>query len=236
MAESGHRDLMTEGKACGTCHGPGSLHAASGGLRDLILEPRRLDAAAADAACAACHDAAKSPTMRWTCSEHRAENVACVACHSPNEPLGKTLRQPDPALCISCHRDTGAEFRLPDHHRVLEGAMTCNDCHDPHANESGFHRFELTRETCLRCHPEKGGPFVFDHTAKTLEGCVVCHRPHGSPNARLLETRDVRTSCLACHAGDLPRSHEQKAGSDYRHCLRCHVEIHGSDSSRIFLR
>ncbi len=237
MARSGHRELMTDGRACGACHGPGSLHAAkeSAGLRGLILLPTRQDPADADRACNACHEEAGRPVLRWTCSEHRAENVACVACHDPNAPRGRTLRAPDPDLCIRCHRDAGAEFRQPSRHRVLEGTLRCNDCHDPHANESGLHRFELTREACLRCHPEKGGPFAYDHAAKRLEGCTVCHRPHGSPNSRLLETREVRTLCLSCHPG-LPRGHEQRPGSVYRECLRCHVEIHGSDSSPRFFR
>lgn len=239
MARSGHRDLMDgEGdRSCGACHGPGSLHAAkeSAGLPGLVLLPTRQDPAEADRACNACHEAAGRPVLRWTCSEHRAENVACVACHDPNAPMGRTLLAPDPELCISCHRDSGAEFRLPSRHRVLEGTMRCNDCHDPHANEAGLHRFELTRDACLRCHPEKGGPFAFDHAAKRLEGCVACHRPHGSPNRRLLETREARTLCLTCHPG-LPADHEQKPGSPYRECLRCHVEIHGSDTSRRFFR
>ena len=46
---------------------------------------------------------------------------------------------------------------------------------------------------------------------------------------------DVRTLCLACHP-DLPRNHEQKPGSVYRECLRCHVEIHGSQSDPDYLR
>ncbi|NUN52131.1 MAG: hypothetical protein HUU06_04980, partial [Planctomycetaceae bacterium] len=235
MARSGHDDLMEGMRSCGECHGNGSLHAASGGLENLILLPTRQDPAEADRACIRCHEEAERPLLAWTCSEHRRENVACVACHDPNAARGRTLLQEDPALCVRCHSDVGAEFRLPHRHRVPEGTMKCADCHDPHGNEPGFHRFELTREACVRCHPEKGGPFVYDHTAKTLEGCTVCHRPHGSPNPRLLETREVRTLCLSCHP-DLPLSHEQKPGSVYRQCMQCHVEIHGSDVDPQFHR
>jgi len=235
MARSGHADLAREGRACAECHGNGSLHAASGGLRGLILEPTRLEAAEADRSCAACHETADRPLLRWTCAEHRLEGVSCVACHDPNAARGRTLREEDPALCVRCHSDVGAEFRLPSRHPVGEGRMRCSDCHDPHGNESGVHRFDLSRRACAQCHAEKAGPFVFDHTAKDVEGCVACHWPHGSPNARLLETRDVRTLCLACHP-DLPRDHEQRQGSVFRECLRCHVEIHGSQTSRTFLR
>jgi len=235
MAQSGHRDLAADGKACAECHGNGSLHAASGGLKNLILEPTKQEPTRADAACVKCHDGSLEPPLRWTCSEHRAENVACVACHDPNARRGKTLVAEDPALCLKCHPDTAAEFRLPSRHRVLEGFLGCNDCHDPHGNEAGFHRFELTRDACLKCHPEKRGPFVFEHMAGNLEGCIVCHRPHGSQGPRLMDHRETRMLCLSCHP-DVPTSHEQKPGSIYRECLRCHVEIHGSDVDRKYFR
>jgi DmsE family decaheme c-type cytochrome len=233
MAESGHADLKAAGRACQECHGPGSLHAASGGRREWILEPRRLEAAEADRSCNACHAKGDRPLLRWTCSEHRLEGVSCASCHAPNEPLGRTLRKPDPQLCLECHQDTGGEFRLPSRHRVHEKEMRCADCHDPHGNEAGLRRFDLVRDACLRCHPEKGGPFVYEHGARLVEGCVACHRPHGSPHPRLLPTRDARTTCLSCHP-DLPVSHEQKPGSVYRDCLKCHVEIHGSDTNPYF--
>jgi DmsE family decaheme c-type cytochrome len=235
MDRSGHGDLASGEKACAACHGNGSLHVAAGGLRRLILEPTKQEPAAADRACAGCHDGLEEPLLRWTCSEHRAENVACVACHDPNARRGATLVAKDPDLCLKCHPDSGAEFRLPSRHRVLEGAMKCADCHDPHDNESGFHRQELTREACLKCHPEKGGPFLVDHAAKNLEGCIACHRPHGTTTPRLLETKEVRFLCLSCHPA-LPTSHEMRPGGNFRNCLRCHVEIHGSDTSRNFFR
>ncbi len=234
MARSAHADLA-EGDGCTTCHGPGSLHADSGGHERWILLPTEQEAREADRSCDACHGRHEKALERWTCSEHRKEGVSCATCHSPNEPLGRTLRKPDPALCVDCHRDTAAEFRMASRHRVLEGQMKCGDCHDPHGNENGFHDAALTRDVCSRCHAEKAGPFVFDHLPKRLDGCVACHRPHGAPSARLLDTTPVRTLCLSCHA-DLPSSHEQKPSSPYRHCIDCHVEIHGSDSSRVFFR
>jgi DmsE family decaheme c-type cytochrome len=183
----------------------------------------------------ACHETLEKPLLRWTCAEHRLASVSCVDCHDPNARRGATLRRKDPDLCLSCHPDTGAEFRLPSRHRLHEGFLTCNDCHDPHANVSSFKDRSLRRDTCVRCHPEKGGPFVFDHAARAIEGCVACHRPHGSTASRLLVTRDVRTLCLSCHP-DLPADHEQRPGSVYRDCLRCHVEVHGSDVNRTFHR
>jgi DmsE family decaheme c-type cytochrome len=234
MPRSGHRDLAKD-DGCAQCHGPGSLHAFSGGRKEWILEPTEQEATEADRSCNECHKVGEDPLLRWTCSEHKAEGVSCVTCHDPNAGKGKTLRKADPALCAECHADVAAEFRLPSRHRVLEGDLKCSDCHDPHGNEAGFHRFDLTRDGCSKCHFEKAGPFVHDHVVKTQEGCVACHRPHGSPNKRLLETAEIRTLCLSCHPA-LPLSHEQRAGSPYRHCIDCHSEIHGSDVDRNFIR
>lgn len=234
MARSGHRDLAKD-SGCTECHGPGSLHARSGGREQWILLPTEQEAVEADRSCNACHGAGSEPLLRWTCSEHRREGVSCVSCHDPNAARGKTLWKPDPQLCADCHGDVAAEFRLPSRHRVLEGDVKCADCHDPHGNETGLHRFDLTRDGCANCHFEKAGPFVHDHQVKQQDGCIACHRPHGSPNRRLLETAEVRTLCLSCHPG-LPSSHEQKPGSPYLRCIDCHSEIHGSDADRNFLR
>src|SRR5688572_18181529 len=48
MDRSGHANLAFEGKACAECHGNGSLHAASGGLKNLILEPTKQEATKSD--------------------------------------------------------------------------------------------------------------------------------------------------------------------------------------------
>ena len=63
--------------------------------------------------------------------------------------------------------------------------------------------------------------------ADRVEGCVVCHLPHGSINRRLLTHREVRMQCLQCHSNILP-FHDQSPGSQYRNCIDCHTEIHGS--------
>ena len=42
------------------------------------------------------------------------------------------LKKSQPELCYNCHGDVRAQFALPIHHRVPEGAMKCTDCHSPH--------------------------------------------------------------------------------------------------------
>ena len=37
-----------------------------------------------------------------------------------------------PETCFQCHLEVRAGFQLPHHHPVLEGKMSCSDCHKPH--------------------------------------------------------------------------------------------------------
>ena len=64
---------------CEACHGPGSIHVKSGGLKGTIVNPRK-----------------------------------------------------SPEACFQCHLDKRGEFSLSNSHAVLNGRMSCGDCHDPH--------------------------------------------------------------------------------------------------------
>jgi len=231
MRRSGHAFLLAKGDGCGTCHGPGSLHAASGGRVEKILHPGRQKAAAVNAACNTCH-AKGEAVQRWTCSEHAREGVSCIVCHDTNARKGKTLRAPEYELCGSCHQDVKAQFRLPNRHRVKEGRVACSDCHDPHGNKSKVRDKDLRLRTCFECHREKRGPFLFDHGIKRSDGCVACHEPHGSPNRRLLSHTRMRDMCLQCH----PETGHDLTRRRYANCISCHVEIHGSDLDRLYRR
>ena len=148
-------------------------------------------------------------------------------------------RQPD--LCFGCHKSIQASFALPTHHRVPEGFMKCTDCHNPHGNENRALLKNASWEACVGCHTEKRGPWVFEHPSVRVEGCVACHNPHGSINRNLLIRGEARFLCLQCHvefasgpeAANVPHGHVgyQTSGD----CVRCHVAIHGSNSSDFFL-
>ena len=66
MARSGHSELLSEGAECGSCHGNGSLHEASGGRARLIINPARQSPSDADKTCESCHRSG-AVVQRWTC-------------------------------------------------------------------------------------------------------------------------------------------------------------------------
>jgi len=147
------------------------------------------------------------------------------------------LTKPQPELCYGCHGNIQAQFALPTHHRVAEGAMKCTDCHNPHGTSNRSNLRQSGWETCTQCHVEKRGPFVFEHSAVKVEGCTVCHTPHGSVNGMLLVRRESRFLCLQCHvdpfAANVP--HGRLSFQTRGECTRCHAAIHGSNFDVNFL-
>jgi DmsE family decaheme c-type cytochrome len=146
---------------------------------------------------------------------------------------------------------------MPFKHRVNEGFIQCTDCHNPHgamaatwnmaARPRMVDQAQGNEEPCLKCHIDKRGPFVYEHAGVRVDGCETCHNPHGSTNARLLKRPVVFTLCLECHNGlanfgrrldgpPNPDSSHNLADPRYQNCTTCHVRIHGSNSSQIFLR
>jgi predicted CXXCH cytochrome family protein len=170
--------------------------------------------------------------------------------HSTDLAPPKMLINSQPQLCITCHNETKAQFTQPFHHRVLEGAMNCSDCHNPHGGfEAKQARLSGADAACFKCHADKQGPFVFEHAPLKTEGCTICHQPHGASNSKLLKRNNVNQLCLECHSqvaalpGELaspgapgtPSFHNQ-ATLRFQNCTTCHVKIHGSNSHPVFFR
>ncbi len=254
-------------QGCESCHGPGSAHVEGGGDKTKIITFKGKNSKTISETCLSCHSGKESHN-NFRRGEHWRNDVGCTDCHSPhsapfdreksgsaafiagvsreNPNRASTLRLKDsePQLCMSCHSETKSQFTKPFHHKVLEGAMKCSDCHNPHG---GFE----TKQTklavggdvaCIKCHGDKQGPFVFEHAPLKTEGCVACHTPHGSSNPKMLNRSSVRQLCMECHsqisdteAPTLPSLHNQ-ANVRYQNCTVCHAAIHGSNSSNRLFR
>jgi predicted CXXCH cytochrome family protein len=188
----------------------------------------------------------------------QSTDMGCESCHGPGSLHVKsggaahTIINPrkDPQTCFQCHLEVRAQFQLPHHHPVLEGKMSCADCHNPHKGmaikgaptniqqtlKGGGLAFLGRNETCFECHTAQRGPWVYEHEA-VRQGCVVCHSPHGSVNQRLLNERNA-TLCLKCHfqeqkepghifIGDTDHTNFLPQGTCWS--AGCHEEPHGSN-------
>lgn len=234
-----------DGKACESCHGPGSKHAESASAAD-IVNPSKAAPGKADQTCLKCH--LNQPTHVGRIQGSHARNqVTCMSCHSihkgPKALVARTAPEKN-KQCASCHTSQWAQFNKPHHHRLTEGAMSCVDCHNPHGSAFGrnMQMVSANEPGCFKCHGDKRGPFLFEHAPVKLEPCTTCHEPHGSTNPRMLIRAEVRFVCLECHAnlptpsaattqqtiGSMPPAFHDIRSPRFRNCTVCHQKIHGS--------
>ncbi|MEO8649196.1 MAG: DmsE family decaheme c-type cytochrome [Acidobacteriota bacterium] len=252
---------------CEACHGPGRDHVESSGDITKIISFKTMNSKAVSETCLSCHSGKESHN-NFRRGEHWRNNIGCTDCHSahgaelgsgklgsgefvagstrtrPTLASRAMLKSSEPQLCISCHNETKSQFTKPFHHKVLEGTMTCSDCHNAHGGfEAKQTKLSIgTDSACIKCHANKQGPFVFEHAPLKIEGCTACHTPHGSSNPKLLKRAQVRQLCLECHTGiseelspQAPSLHNQ-ATVRYQQCTVCHSAIHGSNSSNRLFR
>jgi predicted CXXCH cytochrome family protein len=251
---------------CESCHGPGKAHIEEGDPAKMTSFKNKSSKAVSET-CLTCH-AGKEEHNNFRRGEHWRNDIGCTDCHSShsvatnkNMPGSNTLvtaanaqkpgfstlamlKSSEPQLCMSCHSETKPDFTKPFHHKVLEGAMKCSDCHNPHG---GFELKQTRLATgadasCVKCHADKQGPFTYEHAPLKTEGCSSCHTPHGSSNPRLLRYSAVNQLCLTCHsvAHDVgavePAGPQHNQNAQYANCTACHVKIHGSHTSPVFFR
>jgi DmsE family decaheme c-type cytochrome len=233
---------------CESCHGPGKAHIEGGGDAAKIIGFTGTAAKTYSQQCLACHKK-DHEVSGYAASMHAKQGLDCAACHSVHKPAVTTRSLKDRAtnLCVRCHTQQKTEFSKPYHHRVMEKAMECTDCHQPHG---GIDRRQMRssfagEEICVRCHTEKQGPFVFEHPAINVRGCQGCHEPHGSNNTKMLVRASVTSLCLECHSTNrvsksvltsVPPSFHNLNSPTYRNCTTCHVMMHGSNFDRLFLK
>ena len=198
--------------------------------------------------CAECHAELVRDFATSTHARLKAEgkDIGCESCHGPGSlhvqtgGAAHTMVNPgkSPSVCFQCHLDTRGQFNLASHHPVIEGKVTCSDCHEPHKGSSirgGGTALASEQQTCARCHTAQAGPFVFEHEA-VREGCSTCHTPHGSVNQKLLVSRDANL-CVKCHFQQQTapgrvfiggRDHTAFLSRGTCWTAGCHEAVHGS--------
>ncbi len=228
-------------QGCEGCHGPGAEHVAGGGDTTKIFVFEGKSRQETSARCLTCHGESRERS-HFAESAHASSDVGCVDCHSPHHAKEKEhlLVRDQPQLCYGCHISAKADFGKPYHHRVNEGLIQCNDCHNPHGTAilQQVRTLPSGDAVCYKCHVDKQGPFVYEHVPVKTEGCSSCHTPHGSTNPRLLKVMPVNMLCLQCHTfptqGPAGPAHNQSA--KYQACTMCHTQIHGSNFSAVFFK
>ena len=178
-------------------------------------------------------------------STHAAAGLTCTSCHLPPADGGAKgqLKDKQIVLCATCHDQVPAAFSLSSHHPVAEGKVQCSDCHNVHAAAvpNGPTATAARNQSCIKCHAKAGGPFTFEHPAVKAQGCLACHEAHGAKNPKLLIRANINQVCMFCHtmatnftAPGVPQFHSQ--AKNPQACTSCHAEVHGSNTSKIFLK
>ena len=232
-----------ESRGCEACHGPGSEHISDPVKADGILRFTNQSGHAVgvqNRQCLQCHQGGNR--IHWMSSVHERFNVGCSDCHNPManfSSAGLLAQNGINETCFMCHQDQRSQFRRRSHMPLLEGKITCTDCHNPHGSTTrALLKTDTVNQTCYQCHAEKRGPFLFEH-APVRDNCLNCHSPHGSNHEKLLITARPML-CQQCHTalghvnelltrGGLASGSRPDPRLMGRSCQNCHAQIHGSN-------
>ena len=230
--------------SCTSCHGPSTGHAGNPRQVPPDFAFHGQGEEGGDASCLACH--AEAGLGHWAFSEHAADDVGCVACHTLHAPIDP-IQQPggDFAVCTSCHQKEKTDQMKFSRHPMQEGLVACTDCHAPHGSAAMNGLVQPTvNDTCYQCHAEKRGPFLFEHEP-VQDDCTHCHDPHASVNDHLLTAREPFL-CQQCHVAarhpgtlyDDERLGRRDINIIGQSCTNCHSQVHGGNqpANRTFRR
>lgn len=231
--------------SCADCHGDATAHVESGGTVESIFSfgPDRPTLAKAQV-CLECHGDQHS---RFPGSPHAMAGIGCSECHTAHGETAAGPNQLRPAAgidrpmesltlasttCRECHGAVFSQFELAEGHRLQEGILGCESCHNPHEPTARGMLAGALQPGCADCHGDKTGPFVFEHGSSMVEGCVACHTPHGSTNRHMLKFQRTAELCYSCHP-QVPGFHARFTLDTV--CTNCHTSIHGSNFHDAFL-
>ncbi len=222
--------LADKGAAsCESCHGPASLHVATGGSRRGILPAPRTDTAAMAALCLSCHEKdAPDHARDFAASKYAEGGRTCATCHRIHQrrpiegfpeggfaTLAEARKGAVPvgsARCADCHKDPHPGLDRSRHGPLMaKDRQGCEGCHGngwAHAASAGKRSLILNPVRlepaardgiCLSCHEAKATPASWER------------HPHGQAGI----------GCLACHDPFSPPGYATKAPQPGL-CARCH--------------
>jgi hypothetical protein len=197
---SGH-----SGRACQTCHEPGSVWKFSHPSSQTCSTCHNPPANHYGTTCGSCHKSRS--TFKGASVNHNLVSSDCANCHRPPANHFGTS-------CSSCHRPDRKFKQAYVSHKVVNG--NCSTCHArPSGHRSG---------QCLTCHRLKGSSWKFTHP--TASSCASCHKAPGG---------HYGTNCASCHhkpgvtwKGAHPSStgcgscHKPPASHYGTNCASCH--------------
>jgi DmsE family decaheme c-type cytochrome len=227
---------------CQACHGNADQHLKESSKAAIISYAKDGGRSAEELAgqCLHCHSSS-SQVAFWQNSMHNSAGLSCGSCHSGHASEPMNLKTGQTELCFSCHRDIRSQSNRQSHHPIVEGKVSCSDCHDPHG---GFGdkmiKADSINDLCYSCHSDKRGPYMWEHPP-VEENCMTCHTAHGSNHNKLL-TRKTPHLCQSCHDWTYHPSTAYNDSDSFsngtptrqlvgRNCLNCHNNIHGSNGA-----
>ena len=234
-----------KGFVCESCHGPCKKHVDDNDAKS-IYHPRKDFLRTGENPCIKCHEGNMFNSA--DSSSHSEAANGCCDCHVVHSNKNTLLKKDPKKLCLECHQDVYAKFRLMSHHPVNEGLMTCQSCHQVHGGDIEHVDSGRKNELCMSCHTSKEGPFIYEHQPVN-EDCGICHDPHGTVANNLL-VQNEPALCMGCHPMHFHTSltsyngqfttplDPQRGGVSTRDgmkaalltkCTQCHTKIHGSD-------
>ncbi|WP_162303913.1 multiheme c-type cytochrome [Paracnuella aquatica] len=171
--ESFDRGKIIFGVDCEKCHGPAAQHVAfqqanpDAATAKYIVNPARLSRQQQLDLCALCHGGALQKT---------APSFSFTAGSNLSDFFVPDSTAPNPAN-IDVHGNQYGLLRVSKCF-TASTTLTCNSCHNTHANERG--NKVLFSQRCMACHQQDGDHFCTNKTlpaAKLATNCIDCHMP-----------------------------------------------------------